>query len=87
MAKNLVTQLEDIQHENDELKKFKKSVQKYLQKSADFLDEKQPEKVSDFERKICNFYGLKSEADKQKYLAVMLNDQSKHFWERQTDTN
>ena len=90
MAKDIVSQLTEIQDEVTELRKYKKSVQKFLKKSADFLDEKQPEKdtkiVWDFETKICSFFGLQSEADKKKWMAVMLNDQSKHFWERQSGT-
>jgi hypothetical protein len=86
MAKNIVSQLTEIQDEVAELRKYKKSVQKYLKKSADFLDKKQAEKPSDFESEICVFYGLGSEAEKKKWLAVMLNDQSRRFWERQSGT-
>lgn len=86
-SKNIVKDLQAIQDEIKELRNYKKSVQKYLQKGADFLDEKQAEKVSSFEAKICLYYGLKSEAEKQRWLDVMLNDHSKNFWERQTDTN
>lgn len=86
-SKNIVKDLQAIQDEIKELRDYKKSVQRYLQKSADFMDEKTTEKASSFEAKICLYYGLKSEAEKQRWLDVMLNDNSKHFWERQTETN
>jgi hypothetical protein len=84
MAKDIVTQLTEMQAELDELKKYKKSVQKFLQKSNDFLDEKEPQKsevkLSDFELKICEFYELKNELDKSRWIDVMCNSTSKNFW-------
>ncbi len=94
MAKDIVKDLQSIQDELKELRSFKKSVQKYIQKGSDFLEEnpkkkaseneaeKLTEKASDFEAKICTYYDLKNEAEKQQWIEVMLNDHSKGFWEK-----
>lgn len=95
MAKDIVTQLNDMQNELAELKKYKKSVQKYLQKSNDFLDEKgeknepisSDKNESDFVKKICEFYELESELDKARWIDIMCNDNSKKYWDSKRTPN
>lgn len=37
-------------------------------------------KVSDFEQKIRQFYDLKTDEDCQHYIDIMLNENSRSFW-------
>ncbi len=92
--KSIMTQIEDIQRENAELKKYKKAVQKYLQKSTDFLEkketQKEPEKTPEtadkkalaFAQKITAYYDLKTDAEMDAWMEIMLNERSLHFWNR-----
>lgn len=89
MAKNTKTigdQIADMEKENEELRKFQKKILRYLKKGADFLEQESDENVSqepsDFEKKICEFYELKNDDEKQEYLSIMLNDKSKDYWTR-----
>jgi len=84
---NIVKDLQEMQNELKELRSYKKAVQKFIQKGNEFLDEKQSEKVSEFEQTIRDFYGLKNERDLANFCSVMLNESSKNFWQSRRETN
>ena len=84
---DILKELEKIQKENNELKTYKKDVEKTLKKLANILPKTEQkseqiliEKVSDFEEKISSFYGLYNNYDKEKFLEIMLNDSSKSYF-------
>ena len=84
---DILKELEKIQKENNELKAYKKDVEKTLKKLANILPKTEQkseeiliEKVSDFEEKISSFYGLYNNYDKEKFLEIMLNDNSKNYF-------
>lgn len=84
---DILKELEKIQKENNELKAYKKDVEKTLKKLANILPKTEQkseqiliEKVSDFEEKISSFYGLYNNYDKEKFLEIMLNDSSKSYF-------
>ena len=84
---DILKELEKIQKENNELKAYKKDVEKTLKKLANILPKTEQkseqiliEKVSDFEEKISSFYGLYNKYDKEKLLEIMLNDSSKSYF-------
>lgn len=84
---DILKELEKIQKENNELKAYKKDVEKTLKKLANILPKTEQkseqiliEKVSDFEEKISSFYGLCNNYDKEKFLEIMLNDSSKSYF-------
>ena len=91
MAKSIETQITEMRQELDQHKKFKKNVQKRLKKLMELMDDipvkevgkvvkKTVENPTEFERKICEFYSLETEEQKQEYLRVMLNPTSGGYW-------
>ena len=87
MAKSITEQIEDLQKENERLREFEKLFEKALKnefgigrKTIQKKLSETGERTSDFERKICAFFDLKSEADKETFLAVMCSDSSLRFF-------
>lgn len=83
--------------ELEEYKKYKKTVQKQLKKLLEYageipvktvekeiekIVEKTVEKPTEFERKICDYYGLETEEQKEEYLRIMMNPTNRNYWER-----
>lgn len=87
MSKSITEQIEYLQKEKERLHEYEKLFDKALKnefgigrkaihkKLAETI-----EKTSDFECKICDFFDLKSEADKTTFLAVMCSDSSLRFF-------
>lgn len=87
MAKSITEQIEDLQKENDRLREYEKLFEKALKnefgigrKSIHKKLAESNEKSSDFESRICSFFGLKSDADKDVFLSIMCSDSSLRFF-------
>ena len=83
MAKSISEQIEDLQQENEHLKEFEKLFEKALKMEFGMIRkaiEKKLSNSSDFERKICDFFSLKTDQDKKDFLIVMCSDSSLRFF-------
>lgn len=87
MAKSITEQIEDLQHENERLREFEKLFEKALKNEFGIGKKsivkliKNPEKnTSDFESKICDFFGLTTPEDKSAFLSIMCSDSSLRFF-------
>ncbi len=89
MAKkqSLTEQLEELQNAADQLGEYQKLFDKACQinfgmsaKSIQKMTEGGSENCSDFEKKICNFFGLKTATDKKDFLSIMCSESSKKFF-------
>lgn len=83
MAKSISEQIEDLQQENEHLKEFEKLFEKALKMEFGMSRkaiEKKLSNSSDFERKICDFFSLKTDQDKKDFLIVMCSDSSLRFF-------
>ena len=58
-----------------------KKLADFLPKTEQKIEQIEIEKPTDFEKKICDFYGLYIDEDKQKFLDIMLNDNSKTYFD------
>lgn len=96
MAKDIMAQIEDIQNENRNLKEYQREAQKSIDKlvkletglslkDIENLAQKTAQSSSEFEKKITHYFGLKTEEDKQQFVAVMCNDSSRRFFEKQVE--
>ena len=87
MSKSITEQIEDLQKENERLQRYEKIFEKALKnefgmgrKTIQKKLAETGERTSDFERKICAFFDLKSEADKDAFLTVICSDSSLRFF-------
>ena len=87
MSKSITEQIEDLQKENERLQGYEKLFEKALKnefgmgrKTIQKKLAETGEKVSYFERRICAFFDLKSDAEKDTFLAVMCNDSCLRFF-------
>ena len=94
---DLIVKIEEVQEQERailELKKELKSMKKLFEneKILALLGEKKAkekaekvtdfvEKPTDFEDKICSFYSLYDSEDREKFLEIMLNGNSKNYFE------
>lgn len=85
--KTIAEQIEEMQEANKKLADYEKIFDKLCQinfgisaKSIQKMAEGHSENCSDFERKICNFFGLKTTTDKQDFLSIMCSESSKKFF-------
>lgn len=84
---SLTDQIKELQEENEHLKEYEKLFEKALKtefgmgrKTIQKKLAENGEKPSDFERKICAFFGLETSEDKAAFLSVMCNDSSLRFF-------
>lgn len=87
MAKSITEQIEDLQQENERLREYEKLFEKALKnefgigrKSIHKKLAETDEKSSGFEGRICSFFGLTSDADKDEFLSIMCSDSSLRFF-------
>ena len=88
MGKSLNEQITTMETQLTELKEWKRRAQIYLRKASDFCEKKEEKLTaeqaasspSDFEQKIKAFFGLKNADDEARFLSLMLNPQSKEYW-------
>lgn len=85
--KTITEQIEEMQEANKKLSDYEKIFDKLCQinfgisaKSIQKMTEEHSENCSDFEKKICNYFGLKTSADKNSFLSIMCSDSSKNFF-------
>ena len=84
---SLAEQLEELESAANQLNDYQKLFDKACQinfgmtaKSIQKLTENNTENISDFERKISNFFGLKTAADKADFISVMCSESSRKFF-------
>ena len=93
--KTITQQIEDLQHENERLKEFdkliekavkiefgcdRKSIHKMMQNSTHFQNE--------FEKKIINYFDLKSSDDMEKFLSIICSESTlKYVNTKRADEN
>ena len=87
MSKSITEQIENLQKENEHLREYEKLFEKALKyefgvgrKIIRKKLSEDAEKGSDFEKKICSFFDLKSEEDKAAFITVMCGDSSLRFF-------
>ena len=85
--KTITEQIEEMQEANKKLADYEKIFDKLCQinfgisaKSIQKMTEEHTENCSDFEKKICNYFGLKTPTDKSKFLSIMCSDSSKNYF-------
>ena len=85
--KTITEQIEEMQEANKKLADYEKIFDKLCQinfgisaKSIQKMTEEHNENCSDFEKKICNYFCLKTSADKNSFLSIMCSDSSKNFF-------
>ncbi len=86
MAKkiSLTEQLEELQNAADQLGEYQKLFDKACQinfgmsaKTIKKMTESNGEFLSEFEKKICNYFGLKTATDKKDFLSIMCAESNK----------
>ncbi len=89
MAKKqtLTEQLEELQNAADRLGEYQKLFDKACQinfgmsaRDVEKLTASDALTSTDFERKICNYFGLKTAADKMDFVAIMCSESSRKFF-------
>lgn len=86
-TKTLSEQLEELQVAADQLGEYQKLFDKACQlnfnlsaKAIKKMTENGANNCSDFEQKLCNYFGLKSTSDKEAFLSIMCSDSSLKFF-------
>jgi hypothetical protein len=84
---SLTEQLEELQNAADQLTEYQKLFDKACQinfgmsaKAIKKMTESGAENYSEFEKKICNYFGLKTATDKKDFLSIMCSESSKKFF-------
>ena len=84
---SITEQIEELQEENARLKEYEKLFEKALKNEFGFgrkaikkMLAGDEEKTSEFERKLCTFFGLETAEDKAAFLAVMCSESSLRFF-------
>lgn len=89
MAKklSLTEQLEELQNAADQLGEYQKLFDKACQinfgmsaKAIEKMTASVTENTSDFEKKICNYFGLRTASDKKDFISIMCSESSKKFF-------
>lgn len=87
MSRSITEQIEDLQNENARLKEFEKLFEKAVKsqfgtgaKSIRKMLKNEAENTSDFEKKICSYFGLKTAEEKAEFLEIMCNDSSLRYY-------
>lgn len=84
---DLHTQITELENQNRKLKTYQKTAEK-IKKMLNDLEPEKPkktvekivEKPTKFEQQICKYYSLYNDADRQRFLEIMLNPQSQNFF-------
>lgn len=86
MAKNITEQIAELESENERFRELDKLFEKAIKiefgstrKSIHSLM-KNEEKCSEFEAKICNYFGLKNQEDMDAFLSIMCSENSLKFY-------
>lgn len=87
MSKSITEQITDLQNENERLKELDKLFEKAI-KTEFGCDRKTIHKMmknnanlqSNFEKKISNYFNLKTPADMEEFLSVFCSENSKNFF-------
>lgn len=96
MAKklSLTEQLEELQNAADQLGEYQKLFDKACQinfgmsaKSIEKLTASSAENLSEFEKKICNYFGLKTATDKKDFVSIMCSESSKKFFKSKREND
>lgn len=84
---DLFKQITELENQNKQLKSYQKAAEKIKKMLTDLEPEKYQkpvekivEKPTEFERKICDYYSLYDDDDRQKFLEIMLNPKSQNFF-------
>ena len=94
MSKTITEQITDLQNENDRLKELQKLFEKGV-KNEFGIDAKRihkiinesTEKSSDFEAKICNYFGLKSNEDMKNFISVFCTESSLNYYKNKSSND
>ena len=94
MAKTITEQIADLQNENERLKELDKLFEKAV-KNEFGLDRKQLHKLvqnrehfqSDFEKKICSFFGLKTAEERDLFLTLICTEKTVNYLNRITNSD
>lgn len=85
LAELLAKKKQEQKQKSKEQRQFANQCKKYFGMNPSEITEQLKEKnydikVSDFEQKIRQFYDLKTDEDCQHYIDIMLNENSRSFW-------
>lgn len=97
MSKNLMSEIEQLQKENERLKEYQKAIDKILKiefgrSRNEILDlvkksDSSSATMSDFEKKIRQYFGLKTGNDMADFLRIMCNENNKNFFAKKRTEN
>lgn len=87
MSKSITEQIADLQNENDRLKELDKLFEKAI-KTEFGCDRKTIKKMmkntdhiqSDFEKKIINYFNLKTASDMEEFLSIILSENTRNYF-------
>ena len=90
MGKTITELINELEQENQKLKEFRTESEKIFEKALKLefgINKKQIEKIlsnsyrtTEFERKICEYFSLKSEQEKQNFLTVFCSESSLNYY-------
>ena len=90
--KNIAEQIEELQRDTEKLKDYQKLLEKALKiefgagrNEIEKALQKGTGTVSDFERKICQFFSLNSVEDRSQFLATICSDSTRNFFEKRRE--
>lgn len=94
MSKSITEQIADLQNENDRLKELDKLFEKAI-KTEFGCDRKTIKKMmkntdhiqSDFEKKIINYFNLKTASDMEEFLSIILSENTRNYFNNKKSGN
>lgn len=89
LTEQIAQQLTELQQENSKLKEYEKIFEKLLKiefnlskKDIEKVIQSQAKNDHDFERRICSFFALNSDAEKEAFLTAICTENGAEFYRR-----
>lgn len=95
MGKSITEQIQDLETENQKLRDHKIESEKIFDKALKLelgISKKQIEKIinsgfhtSEFEKKICEYFSIKSEEEKNQFIKVFCSESSLNYFKNKRE--